>query len=406
VKNTRIEANMNHRVVLKEEARSFIIRYHNLDDSQKFEGIDGVLNYFNRVGSIQYDPLNVVGRNADLVLQAKVKGYQPKFLETLLYREHKLVDGFDKEMCIYQTKDYNNFQRVREATARATKNVLANRNQLEALEYLEVVKEHIKTNGITSTKDLSIGESSPGRWGHKKLSSAALDYLYSSGDLCVTDKKGAQKYFDFTENVLPKEFLNQTEMKSEEEFLEWYIKRRIRSVGFLWNKRGGAWQGHYISDRKIRTEVLTKLVSYGELIDFYIEGIDEPFYMATEDERFFDQPTGKKQVKFLAPLDNMLWDRDLVSTLFDFDYRWEVYTPVVKRKYGYYVLPVLYGDKLVARFEPERVSYSEVFTIKNWWWEDKVMITEELVGEVHKAIHRFANYLDIPCKDYYPEIIQ
>lgn len=397
---------MNHRVVSKEEARKFLIRYHNLDDSGKFEGIDGVFDYFNRVGSIQYDPLNVVGRNADLVLQAKVKGYQPKLLETLLYKEHKLVDGWDKEMCIYQTKDYNNFQRVREATSRATKNVLANRNQLEALEYLEVVKEHIKTNGITSTKDLSIGESNPGRWGHKKLSSAALDYLYSSGDLCVTDKKGVQKYFDFTENVLPKELLNQDEMKSEEEFLQWYIKRRICSVGFLWDKRGGAWQGHYISDRKTRAEVITKLVSNGELITFHIEGIDEPFYMVAEDVRFFTQPTGKKQVKFLAPLDNMLWDRDLVSTLFGFDYSWEVYTPVVKRKYGYYVLPVLYGDKLVARFEPERVSYSEIFTIKNWWWEDKVTITEELIEEVHNAIRRFTNYLDIPCKDYYPEIIK
>lgn len=397
---------MNHRVISKEEARKILIRYHNLDDSQKFEDIDGVLDYFNRVGSIQYDPLNVVGRNADLVLQAKVKGYQPKLLEKLLYKEHKLVDGFDKEMCIYQTKDYNNFQRVRESTARATKNVLANRNQLEALEYLEVVKEHIKTNGNTSTKDLSIGKSSPGRWGHKKLSSAALDYLYSSGDLCVADKKGVQKYFDFTENVLPKELLNQDDMESEEEFLQWYIKRRIRSVGFLWDKRGGAWQGHYISDRKTRAEVITKLVSNGELITFHIEGIDEPFYMVAEDERFFTQPTGKKQVKFLAPLDNMLWDRDLVSTLFDFDYSWEVYTPVVKRKYGYYVLPVLYGDKIVARFEPERVSYSEIFTIKNWWWEDKVTITEELIEEVHNAICRFANYLDIPCKEYYPEIIK
>ncbi|ABX42235.1 DNA glycosylase AlkZ-like family protein [Lachnoclostridium phytofermentans] len=396
---------MCRRVISKEEARKFLIQYHNLDDSQKFEGIDGVLDYFNRVGSIQYDPLNVVGRNADLVLQAKVKGYQSNHLETLLYKDYKLVDGFDKEMCIYQIEDYNNFQRVREATARATKCVLSNRNQLEAFEYLEVVKEHINTHGITSTKDISIGESSTSRWGHKKLSSATLDYLYSSGELFVVNKKGVQKYFDLTENVLSKEFLNKDKMKSDEEFLKWYIKRRIRSVGFLWDKRGGAWQGHYISDRKTRTEVLSNLVSEGELIAFHIEGIDETFYMVAEDERFFNQPPAKKQVKFLAPLDNMLWDRDLVSTLFDFDYRWEVYTPVIKRKYGYYVLPVLYGDKLVARFEPERVSYSEVFTIKNWWWEDTITITEELIEEVHSAIQRFANYLDIPCKDSYTEIL-
>ena len=106
-------------------------------------------------------------------------------------------------------------------------------------------------------------------------------------------------------------------------------------------------------------------------------------------------------MKFLAPLDNALWDRDMVSQLFDFVYSWEVYVPAVKRKYGYYVLPVLYGDKLIARFEPELSKKNKPFEIKNWWWEPGTIITTELMEAINIAIDDFCQYLEVEAgKDY------
>ena len=87
---------------------------------------------------------------------------------------------------------------------------------------------------MTSSKDLSIGESRESRWGHKKLSSAALDYLYCRGDLAIKEKRGTQKYYDFTDNVLAKELLEADDFIDDTEFLQWYIKRRIQCVGLLW----------------------------------------------------------------------------------------------------------------------------------------------------------------------------
>lgn len=387
-----------------EEARSFLVNYHNLNEVREYRGIDGIIQCFQQLKSIQYDPLNVVGRNADLVLQSRVRDYEPSMLYDLLYRQHRLIDGFDKEMCIYEADEYVNFARVRKANVKRTEATLAYRGQLDALNIVEEVRDYIKKNGMTSSKDLSIGESRESRWGHKKLSSAALDYLYCRGDLAIKEKRGTQKYYDFTDNVLAKELLEADDFIDDTEFLQWYIKRRIQCVGLLWNKRGGSWQGHYLSDKKTRENVINHLVDTKKLQVVYIEGIDTPFYLPYEAQCHFNYPN-KGHVKFLAPLDNMLWDREMINRIFHFDYRWEVYTPVDKRKYGYYVLPVLYGTKLIARFEPYKSKKDEPFMIKNWWWEPGITVTDVMLGEIHRTIKDFARYLSVPCKESYTDVI-
>jgi len=387
-----------------EEARSFLVNYHNLNEVREYRGIDGIIQCFRQLKSIQYDPLNVVGRNADLVLQSRVSDYEPSMLYDLLYRQHKLIDGFDKEMCIYEADEYVSFARVRKASVECTEATLAYRGQLDALNILEEVRDYIRKNGVTSSKDLSVGESKVSRWGHKKLSSAALDYLYCRGELAVKEKKGTQKYYDFTENVIPKGFLERDDFLENKEFLEWYIRRRIQSVGLLWNKRGGAWQGHYLSDKKTRENVINSLVDTKKLQEVYIEGIDTPFYFPYEAECYFAYPN-KGLVKFLAPLDNMLWDREMINRIFDYNYRWEVYTPVDKRKYGYYVLPVLYGTKLIARFEPYKSEKDQPFMIKNWWWEPGIIVTDMMLDQIHRSIKNFARYLSVPCKESYTNVI-
>ncbi|MDF2804541.1 MAG: hypothetical protein K0S61_4446 [Anaerocolumna sp.] len=418
--------------ISKEEARQFLVSYHNLNDSQNYDGLEGVLKYLTKVRSIQYDPLNVVGRNADLVLQSRVKNYKPEILQTLLYKERRFIDGFDKEMCIYLAEDFPRFELIRELSGYSTKNTLANRNQLDALNILDEVRNYIIINGAISSKDISIGKAindqsnednvtngnttndkitnskvtnEINRWGHRKLSSAALDYLYTTGELCVVNKSGTQKVYDFTEKVLPQ--LNRKNLfNNHDEFMSWYIKRRIGSVGFLWDKNGGAWQGHFLSDKKKREETLKILCEKGELIQLFVEDIKTPFYVLKGEEALFLKSNQDKKVKFLAPLDNMIWDREMTKQLFDFEYSWEVYTPVTKRKYGYYVLPVLYDNKLIARFEPEKIMKNTPFQIKHWWWEPKVIKTKELLSSIDIAIQDFSRYLGVEYSKDYTGLLQ
>lgn len=378
------------------EARKFLITYHGLNHYANNEGENSVLEYFKKVGCIQYDPLNVVGRNADLVLQSRIKNYKSSILNDLLYEKRALIDGWDKMMAIYLQSDWPYFSRVRKECGKDLKGVLTHRNASKALEYLEEVKNIVIESGPLQSNKIDIGSNNPGSWGHRKLSSATLDYLYTIGEIGVYKKINTQKVYDIIENLLPSDLLNQEEpFELDEMFYEWYVKRRIGSIGMLWSRNGSAWLGHFISNSKIRNNAIKALIEKEEIKEIYVDDIKYPFYIRNEDLNLLNEiaDSDKKEMKFLAPLDNLLWDRTMIKSIFDFDYSWEVYVPVPKRKYGYYVLPVLYNNRFVARFEPELYRGEKELRIKEWWWEEDIEVTEELISALKEAFDQFCKYL-------------
>ncbi len=379
----------------KQQIRRGLTHYQNIDHSEELNGTDGIKKLMRKLRSIQYDPLNVVGRNADLVLQARIADYRSEMLEKLLYTEHFLTDGFDKEMCIYVTEDFEKFEYIRQIQTQSAERTLSYRGQTEALNILQEVKEFVSANGLTGTKDISIGEVRESRWGHKKLSSAALDYLYTKGELSVAKKIGTQKQFDLTERVIPKDYFSGFRFMTIEQFLDWYVKRRIAGVGILWGKRGGAWQGNYLWNNELRKSMIARLVEKGELRVIHVEGITEEFYCREDFLQSLKSERTSDYARFIAPLDNMIWDRKMTESLFDFSYSWEVYTPASKRKYGYYILPVLYNDNFVARFEAAPISKNKCFEIKNWWWEKEVLTDEKMINVIMKEMKKFADFHNV-----------
>jgi uncharacterized protein YcaQ len=142
--------------------------------------------------------------------------------------------------------------------------------------------------------------------------------------------------------------------------------------------------------------VLQELCEEGSLLPVKVEGLKEAFYMRTEDQAVLNaiHRDAEQTVTILAPLDNLLWDRKLIKDVFDFEYSWEVYRPAATRKYGYYVLPVLYGDRLIARFEPEKHRPGEPLRIANWWWEEGFEAREAAKDAVMEALREFCLYLN------------
>lgn len=382
--------------ISKAEARRFLVHYHGLDSFDTFSGEQGILDFFKRVGCIQYDPLNVVGRNADLVLQSRISDYSPQMLDKLLYTDRTLIDGWDKMMAIYRSADWPYFYRVRKYMEKAVISTLRNRGSLEALEFTAQIREILTQQGPLLSSKINLGKVNKGGWGHSNLSSAAMDFMFNSGELGIHSKRNTQKIYDLTENLLPKELLASPDpFNNDEEFYKWYIKRRIGSVGLLWGRSGGGWLGPFLSDKKLRTTILAELLKEESIISISIEGLNEAFYIRAEDAALLKSVPEETEprLRFLAPLDNLLWDRGLIEKLFDFQYTWEVYVPAANRKYGYYVLPVLYGDQLVARFEPEQQRGSEPLTIKNWWWEEGITVSKDMKSAVKKSLKQFCRYL-------------
>lgn len=380
----------------KKQAQQYLINYQGLDNSIKNTGKDGILDYLSRVGSIQYDTLNVVGRNPDCVMQSRIKNYKPHFLDELLYKDRKIIDGWDKMMSIYRIIDWPYFHLLRKIKEKSVISSLKYRHTEEALDYIKNAIEIIRSEGPKLSTQIDFGKAKKkGKWGHGKLAGATLDYLFHRGDVGVFCKNGTQKVYDLIQNILPVEILDSSNpFRTVKDFHKWLLKRRIGAIGLYWNKSCVVWQGidKEFNTKNYREKIITELLEEKCLQEVKVEDFQQSLYIQSEYPfKKFKTQTGN--VKFLAPLDNLLWDREFIKKLFNFDYKWEVYTPVNQRKYGYYVLPVLYDTKFIARFEPKIDKKSDELVLSNWWWEDNVKQTPALMDKIKKGLIGFSNYL-------------
>lgn len=385
-------------VIDKAQARRFVLNHLHLLPPRKLSGKQGVLEYIRKVNCIQFDPINIVGQNSHLVLQSRVRGYKPALLDALLYEDRKLVDGFDKQMSIYPVEDWPDFTYYRNAMAKEYEN---SQNTVAAVKLLEKIKAEIKARGPLSSLELE-DDTRMDWWlgGSIRAARIAMDILSYRGDTVVHHRVGTRRYFDLAERVLPARLLKPARAHaSHEDYLEWHILRRAGGIGLLHAKTtaeyGGlvGWQGGRVK------AAVQRLLARGRLQPFTIRGLERaPYYIRPQDLPALDAaarpPKGKPAAAFIAPLDNLMWNRDLVKQLFDFDYVWEVYIPEPKRRYGYYVMPVLFGDRFVARMDPAFDRATRTFEIKNWWWEQDVDKKDAaMLAAIQEALVAFAKYL-------------
>lgn len=381
---------MENLVLTKAQARRFLLAHQGLWPPYVARGKEGVLEYIRRVGCIQFDPLNVVGLNPELVLQSRVTDFRPEMLRELLYHDRKLLDGWDKNMSIYTVEDWPCFKRIRD---RAWRHV-----EKDVLDALPRVREAVRERGPLSSIDLESETKIRWPWGSAPIVRAVLESMYNWGELVIHHRVHVRKVYDFAANHLAEELLMAPEPNvSEEEHRDWRLWRRIGGIGLVWNRPGDAWLALPGNKVEERTAALERLLAREKITEVAVEGVKFPFYLRSDDRRDLERVLTEKEpaahAAFLAPLDNLLWDRKLIKELFGFEYKWEVYTPEKDRRFGYYVLPVLYGDRFVARFEPEREKKSGGLVVKNWWWEPGVKPTKKMREAINSCFKRFLGFL-------------
>jgi hypothetical protein len=377
----------------KAQARRYLLAYHGLRPAHVFRGEAGILGYLRRVGCIQFDPLNIVGRNPDLVLQSRIEGYRTAHLEELLYGKRKLIDGWDKMMSIYPLEDWPFFRRRRESAWRRL-----NAPERPAAAAIPEVREALNARGPLSSIDLDLNEKVDWSWAPTRLGRAALESMYFGGELVVHHKVGTRKVYDFAHRHIPAGILNAPDPNPTlAAFQDWYVQRRIGGVGLLWERGGDVWLSMHGMKSAGRKDAIQRLLKANRLRAVRVEGVEVLLYARGVDLDLLTRSLSAKRpsprASFLAPLDNLLWDRRLVEQIFDFSYRWEVYKPASEREYGYYVLPVLYGDRFVARFEPGRGEHGEL-VVKNWWWESGIRSSERMRQALRSSFQRFLSYLE------------
>ena len=382
------------------QARQFILLKHGLLGAHKFIGKQGALEFVRQAGCIQFDPVDSCGKNAELTLQSRVKNFTKQTLSELLYTDRSLVDFPDKNLSIFPTEDWPYFQRYRQAAKDGGRNF----PELEELEKQAI--EYIRINGAVSSDDLPIQGSIhwhssihwSGVWnGNTNAARAVLEQLYSTGVLIIHHKNGSRKYYDLADKYLPAQLLDSPDpLPDDFAHKKWRVLRRIGAVGLLWNRPSDAWLNIWDMKSLERIQIFKELLSEGKILAVQVEGISAELYCRAEDhpllETVLENRDYKPRCEFLAPLDCFLWDRKLIKALFDFEYSWEIYTPAPKRKCGFYVLPILYGDRFAGRIEAVCQSKTNVLLIKNIWYEDGVRQTKKLLSEIDKTLKRFARF--------------
>lgn len=391
---------MNYTYEINQEtARKFLLRKQGLIGEYRFIGKDGALACIKQAGSIQFDPVDVCGKNAELTLQSRVKGFQKKTLDELLYKNRLLVDYPDKELSIIPVENWPYFKDYR------MRSYLHGR-QFEGLEALEEqALQYIRENGPVSSSSLPIDgtifwHSSvhwSGNW-HQESGAArsVLEQMYTDGRLIIHHKEGSRKYYDLAERYIQKDLLDsENPCPDDMSHIKWRILNRIGAVGLLWNRRSDAFLGIPMNADQ-RNQAFLELEQSGSIIPVTVDGIKAQFFIRKEDGCLMEEavrtPEYKPRCEFLAPLDPFLWDRKLIQTLFHFQYSWEIYTPAEKRKFGYYVLPIIYGSQFAGRIEAIRDSKESVLRVNHIWYEDSIRKTKKLENAVRKTAMRFARF--------------
>ena len=317
-------------------------------------GEAGIRQAFADLRSLQLDPLPVLGRNHDLVIQARVDGTHPDDALNLIHRERLGFEYWDKALCAISIERYPLLRRFMEQGGEAYTRGRAEKLARDYPEALDDVYRAVEAHGPLSSRELKTYDIAQGEhrgWKSTTAANAALDALWNSGRLAVSHRDNYRRYFDLSERVIPSAVRDQTVPGGE--FMARWLVDRVRMAGLL-PSAGDAEIWVFLPAARA-DGTLSGLLERGDLAEVRVEGIKTPFLalgdaaqrLAAAEKVKPDRSTAR----FIAPLDPFLWARTAFERLWSFRYAWEVYKPKEKREFGYYVLPVLVGDRLVGRFD-------------------------------------------------------
>jgi uncharacterized protein YcaQ len=389
-------------------ARRFLVRRHLLAPPRSLPaGLDGVRAAFARLGSVQFDPLAVAGRNHDLVLHARVRDYDPAWTTALLYERRELFESFNKMLSLMPTAELPWYRLAWERFAAEHTDAVFARHP----DTVAYVLEEIRARGPLSTLDFERRSTIDWYWGPTSEVRAVLEALTEAGVVSLARREGNRRYFDLTERLYPADLL--AVRPDERDQQRHKLLSRYRAHGLL--GEGGqaelwygiTWASGTGPNHGPRAAVLAalrdELMTAGEIVPLTVEGVRGRRYVLTTEAGWLTDaeaevtrgaPIEDAAAVFLAPLDPLVWDRALLRSLFGFDYVWEVYTPAAKRRWGYYVLPILYGDRLVGRIEPRIDRAAGVVRILGLWWEPGIdpRTDDGLVRAMRRALAAYLRF--------------
>ena len=390
--------------ISKVTARRFVLGRQGLWPGRRWVGQEGTAEALHTIEAVQMDPLNVVARNHDIVMWSRISGYRPEYLDRVLYTTREFFD-YGGALFIYPMDELPFWRlsmrkkgtEARWATFAATHQTL-----------LDEVRAELRRRGPLGNRDF-IGQERVRNYRGGKESSLALYYLWITGELMISRRQGFERIYDFREHVAP---AASDYIASTEEAEHFFARKTVAFKGLIHEREWANGFSGFLERRVGRAEAdhwLQTMVENGELAGVQVEDSKKRWFVLRDDVALLIkleagqvpnswQPletTTNDEVVFLAPLD-IVSTRGRADWLFGFEYIWEVYKPVEKRRWGYYTLPILYGDRLVGRLDPKLERATTTLIINGFWLEDHAQVdSSPFAIALARGLIRFAKFLEV-----------
>lgn len=360
--------------IAADHARRFLVRRHLLAPPRALPADPAsVLQVVDRLGLLQFDPIDVPGaRNHDIVLQTRIAGYRRGWCEQWLYGEdRRLVELYNNNLNILPLRELAWYRVIWDVHAPLQDAGILR----EQAKVAQAILARIAAEGPLSSSAFSDHAGMVDWWwAPTRVSRAVLEALFVSGRLGIARRDGNRRYYDLIERVIPAARL--AERAPADAARRHRLLSNFRATGMTSPVNGNLPEAMTrVGKADERVRWTDELVDEGVLLPIAVEGLRGLRYVLAEERSILDASAADTaaqsvpDVSFVAPLDPLAWDRRLLRELWGFDYTWEIYVPEAKRRWGYYVLPILYGDSLVGRIEPRYERATRTLRILGIWFE-------------------------------------
>jgi uncharacterized protein YcaQ len=378
---------MNPTLISQKKARQLALVQQGLNKKNAFgKGKKGTLEFLNHISYVQIDTLSVVVRAHHHTCWSRVPGYQQAHLNQLL-EEQKVFEYWSHAASYLPMNDYR-FSLHRKQRFLEGQDHWFKRDD----KVMKYVLDRIKNEGPQESKDFESLKHKPGPWYSWKPAKKALEQLFMEGTLMVAKRNGFRKVYDLTERILPNTI--DTTVPTTAEMCRFLINTSIKTHGIATDRE-------MVYLRKgLKPTLLNELKSMqesGAIVAVQVKDTDGTTYY-THPKMLESKAKIAKNVSLLSPFDNAVIQRKRLSLLFDFDYQIECYVPEPKRKYGYFSLPILWGDEFIGRMDAKADRKKGVFIVKNLVFEPNFCDFDEVLSTLANEIKAFALFDE--CNDF------
>ncbi|MDB6036278.1 MAG: hypothetical protein JWM99_119 [Verrucomicrobiales bacterium] len=371
------------------QARAIALRSQGLADNRAPFGLGkaAVLAAVQHLGYIQVDCINVIQRAHHHALWSRVPDYAPDMLHELQSPDGAVFEYWNHASSYLPTRDYRfSLPLMRKYRQKLHWSDESPELRAAMRRVLGLIKKNgpLKISEVESTtKVAGWSETSVG-----KIERRALHELWMRGDIMIRSRSGFQKVFDLAQRVLPEN--TETRRPAKREAAEFHVRRGLRALGIA-----RAQELHYLQDSDDASalrEAISTLIESGEVIEVRIAEFPKIPVFALREAMELSNPLERNLLRFLSPFDNLTIQRKRLKWLFDFDYTVEIYVPAAKRKYGYFALPILWGDRLIGRLDAKANRIEGRLVVNHVVFEPAFSEAGALQKQFVEALHDFTRF--------------